>query len=269
MARLRRRHLPQEPIRRAEAVVVARCEPVDRADEEVTRGADTQAQTRSGVLPAPIAQIASPGHGAAERSVPPVVTSGDGRPPSADARETATPEPVLEPAAAEKPLHPAAPEEKPLLSSGLDDKHEQQWFEEGVAAEIPPPAPDHGAAAHKAGEHKHTARAIPAHRSDYDAPSEDEDDDYLLPATVDTATCAIAVWRGYRKAAFYAQAFDSRGEEVALSESPLFRWRGNGMPEQTEAAAKAHRALLDLLRQSGWEPTGYGTSWFDVTLTRR
>lgn len=90
-----------------------------------------------------------------------------------------------------------------------------------------------------------------------------------MPATVDAKTCTIAVWRGYRKATFYARAFDSRGTEVALAESAFFRYRGNGAPERTEAAAEAHRALVEQLRRAGWESTRDGKSWFDLTLTRR
>jgi hypothetical protein len=84
----------------------------------------------------------------------------------------------------------------------------------------------------------------------------------------DVERCDIAYWRGYRKAAFYARAFDEEGLEVALAESGEFRARGNGMPERTEAAAAAHRALLDTLAEAGWKREGDGPAWFAVTLRR-
>jgi hypothetical protein len=104
---------------------------------------------------------------------------------------------------------------------------------------------------------------------DEDDPTIFDDEDDPVPPPVDATSCTIAVWRGYRKAMFYAQAFDARGGEVALAESPPFRYRGNGMPEKTQAAADAHDALVESLRHSGWEPDNEGGSWFDLTLTRR
>jgi hypothetical protein len=83
----------------------------------------------------------------------------------------------------------------------------------------------------------------------------------------DTSTCNIAVWRGYRKAMFYAQSLDG-DETVALAESPTFKYSGNGTPDQTEAAAQAYQALVELLREEGWRTVDEGPAWFEQTLTR-
>jgi hypothetical protein len=101
---------------------------------------------------------------------------------------------------------------------------------------------------------------------------ENEDDaaqePYVEPEpAVDTRICSIAVWRGYRKATFYAEAYEG-DEAVALAESPTFKYKGNGIPDQTEAAAEAHRALMELLRQEGWQSVQQGPAWFEQTLTR-
>jgi hypothetical protein len=81
-------------------------------------------------------------------------------------------------------------------------------------------------------------------------------------------TCQVAYWRGYRKAAFYARAFDEEGYEVALAESPLFKARGNGVPERTEQSVAAYEALIAQLAKDGWEPIGGTDNWFGQTLRR-
>jgi hypothetical protein len=85
---------------------------------------------------------------------------------------------------------------------------------------------------------------------------------------VDTSTCNIALWRGYRKAMFYAQTFDSNGDAVALAESPMFKYSGNGIPDQTDAAVQAYKALVELLKDEGWQTAEHGPAWFDQTLTQ-
>ena len=82
-------------------------------------------------------------------------------------------------------------------------------------------------------------------------------------------TCQVAYWRGYRKAAFYARAFDEEGLEVALAESHSFKARGNGVPERTEQAVAAYEALLAQLANDGWEPIGGTDNWFGQTLRLR
>jgi hypothetical protein len=82
-------------------------------------------------------------------------------------------------------------------------------------------------------------------------------------------TCVISYWRGYRKAAFYARAFDEDGHELVLTESEEFKAKGNGIPDPTEQAIEAHEALIDQLRRDGWEPVDRDETWFGQTLRRR
>jgi hypothetical protein len=80
-------------------------------------------------------------------------------------------------------------------------------------------------------------------------------------------TCDIRFWRGYRKAAFFARTIDA-GEEVAVAESPMFRARGNGVPERTDEAAAAYAVLVDRLEDEGWRRVATGSAWFDATFAR-
>jgi hypothetical protein len=82
-------------------------------------------------------------------------------------------------------------------------------------------------------------------------------------------TCVISYWRGYRKAAFYARAFDEDGHELVLKESDEFKARGNGMPEPSEQAIAAHEELIAQLRRDGWEPVDRDDTWFGQTFRRR
>lgn len=82
-------------------------------------------------------------------------------------------------------------------------------------------------------------------------------------------TCVISYWLEYRKAAFYARAFDNEGHELVLAESPQFRVRGNGMPDRTEQAVAAYEDLVAQLGAEGWEPIGRGDTWFGQTFRRR
>ncbi len=80
-------------------------------------------------------------------------------------------------------------------------------------------------------------------------------------------TCAIALWHGYRKAAFYALTIQ-HGEEVAVAESRMFRPHGNGIPERTEEAADAYAALVENLERDGWRRVATGSAWFEATFER-
>lgn len=81
--------------------------------------------------------------------------------------------------------------------------------------------------------------------------------------------CEVAYWQGYRKSAFYARAFDDHGLEVALAESPQFKATGNGTPDQTEAAIRAHERLLELLQADGWKPIdAHASAWYECMLER-
>jgi hypothetical protein len=80
-------------------------------------------------------------------------------------------------------------------------------------------------------------------------------------------TCSIALWHGYRKAAFYART-DQHGEEVAIAESRMFRPHGNGIPDRTEEAADAYAALVEQLERDGWRRVATGSAWFEATFER-
>jgi hypothetical protein len=257
MARLRRRPVRQEPIRAVDAVVVARGEAEVPAE---ARRAPRGEGSRAGVRPIDTSS-GSPtaGQDSIERpNVRVTLTDDQGQLPKGDGpvAPELTPARWIEPVAdaddVQESLHPV-----PSTSEGAG-------VEEAQPAPKPAP-PDPVVLAHAATE----AYREPAIYDDGADLYFEEEVDEPAPATVDGTTCRIAVWRGYRKATFYAQAFDSRGGEVALAESPSFRYSGNGMPEQTQAAAEAHRALLEALRHSGYQTAKRGTSWFDMTLTRR
>jgi len=93
----------------------------------------------------------------------------------------------------------------------------------------------------------------------------DEPDMDTTPHGTTAPTCEIRFWRGYRKAAFYARTIDG-GEELAVAESPLFRARGNGLPERTEEAAAAYAALVERIESMGWRRVASGSAWFDATF---
>jgi hypothetical protein len=80
--------------------------------------------------------------------------------------------------------------------------------------------------------------------------------------------CQIRVWRGYAKARFYASLDLGGEEEFAVAESRSFRFRGNGTPDDTEAAHEAHQALVRKLVAKGWEPEGSGGSWYSTRFRR-
>jgi hypothetical protein len=88
------------------------------------------------------------------------------------------------------------------------------------------------------------------------------------PPAPGEAMCEIRFWRGYRKANFYACVFSVDGETLAVAESPFFRARGGGMPEQTEEAVAAYDALRQRLEQSGWEHAASGRTWFGDVYSR-
>ncbi|MDQ2982239.1 MAG: hypothetical protein M3R26_07960, partial [Actinomycetota bacterium] len=50
---------------------------------------------------------------------------------------------------------------------------------------------------------------------------------------------------------------------------PLFRFRGNGAPERTEATELAHRALIERLRADRWELDGAADPWYANRCFRR
>jgi hypothetical protein len=88
------------------------------------------------------------------------------------------------------------------------------------------------------------------------------------PARPTEEICAIAVWKGYAKARFYARLEPADEDEFAVAESPPFRFRGNGAPDQTKASQNAHRALVEQLLLKGWEQDGREGPWYAVRFRR-
>jgi hypothetical protein len=58
------------------------------------------------------------------------------------------------------------------------------------------------------------------------------------------------------------------GEPLAVAESPFFRARGNGIPDETDEAVAAHRSLCERLESAGWQHVASGKSWFANTYAR-
>ena len=79
--------------------------------------------------------------------------------------------------------------------------------------------------------------------------------------------CRVTLWRGYRKSRFYAVLDDER-DEPAVAESELFRFRGNGALERTDAIEVAHRTLIERLLSERWELDGEAAPWYAVRLRR-
>jgi hypothetical protein len=97
-------------------------------------------------------------------------------------------------------------------------------------------------------------------------------DEAYMPQPIEEK-CAIGVWHGYVKSRFYAGLIGGaagEGIEYALAETQPLRLRGNGRPERTPAAAKAHQVLVDYLIESGWrvEPPADGDSWYALRFRR-
>ena len=53
-----------------------------------------------------------------------------------------------------------------------------------------------------------------------------------------------------------------------MAESPFFRPRGNGIPEETDEAVAAHAALCERLEAAGWHYVAPGRHWFTDTYAR-
>jgi hypothetical protein len=101
-----------------------------------------------------------------------------------------------------------------------------------------------------------------------DVETEVQDRQAAQPAPVETQlTCEISFWRGYRKSAFFARTHVD-GETVAVAESPLFRARGNGLPDESGEALAAYEALREKLERQGWEPSGSRGTWFGQVFRR-
>jgi hypothetical protein len=70
---------------------------------------------------------------------------------------------------------------------------------------------------------------------------------------------------------FYAARSGEERLANAIEVSSLFRWRGDGPPDETEEAVAAHRTLVEILRADRWEvaPGDAGDRpWYALRLRR-
>lgn len=137
-----------------------------------------------------------------------------------------------------------------------------------LADERPKPAPPIPARKRRP-KHRPVKRVAPPQRAAAHAPAaadleaaESSADD------VPTVACEIRVWRGYRKANFFACVFSDDGEPLAVAESPFFRAHGNGVPAKTDEAVAAHEQLREQLEAAGWRYEASGRTWFGDRYSR-
>lgn len=82
--------------------------------------------------------------------------------------------------------------------------------------------------------------------------------------------CEIDWWRGYVKSNFVARATTPGDADYVVRESPMFRWRGNGIPDATPESTAAHERLIEKLLAEGWEEDGATSpAWFARSFRRR
>jgi hypothetical protein len=78
--------------------------------------------------------------------------------------------------------------------------------------------------------------------------------------------CAVACWRGYVNAQFYAHL---SGEEAAIAiSSPFEWWAWQQGPRNVQAAEAALDELHGLLEVAGWEAVGRGDAWYELRFQR-
>ena len=122
-----------------------------------------------------------------------------------------------------------------------------------------------------------TEQRQPAPTREEQPPSEREET--VVPEPIEAAAaaewagwefCEIDWWRGYVKSHFFAKATTPGDAEYIVRESPLFRWRGNGIPEATPETIAVHKQLIESLRAEGWEDDpGTPSSWYAQTFRRQ
>ena len=169
------------------------------------------------------------------------------------------PEPVAEPAAtAPKP----EPEPEPELEPAAEAV-------ESVPEPQPKPAPKTPARKRARTQHRPVKRVAPPQRAAAHAPAPVEVEATEPPSEdVATVACEIRLWRGYRKANFFACVFSEDGEPLAVAESPFFRAHGNGVPDKAADAIAAHEQLRAQLEAAGWRYAGPGRTWFGDLYSR-
>lgn len=166
--------------------------------------------------------------------------------PADDSEPATVEEPVAGPVEA---AVAAAPASIPRLHEQPAPRPAGQWSKQRARTR-----PTHPPAAH---------RQQPPRRHEPEAPpAQPEPPD---PAEV---TCDVLFWRGYLKSAFYARVFSDDGEPLAVAESPFFRARGNGIPDESDEALAAYRALRARLESAGWQHVAAGETWFADRFAR-
>ena len=74
--------------------------------------------------------------------------------------------------------------------------------------------------------------------------------------------CEIEWTRSFRGSEFDARPI-TPGAANSLPRSPMFRWREDHPPPETNADARqAHEDLVGLLVTAGWEPVGSADPWY-------
>jgi hypothetical protein len=82
-------------------------------------------------------------------------------------------------------------------------------------------------------------------------------------------TCEIALWHGYLSGCFFAlPGLGTTGPEPP-AKSPAFPQLGDGVPQEGGAALGALTALLERLKNDGWETVAEGPLWYERRLLRR
>jgi hypothetical protein len=184
---------------------------------------------------------------------------------SAVATRTAADEPSVE-APEDEPEAIATATATPEPEVAVEPEQDEAAILEPVAARAeqqPTPAPPIAEPPAAEATEPESAEEVPA---EAEGQSDTPDAEPAAPETEEF--CHVAFWRGYLKAGFFARAIDEEGLEVAVAESPLFRAQGNGIPEETEKAVAAYKALVEQLKADGWEPAEKGEAWFDTTFRR-
>jgi len=180
------------------------------------------------------------------------------------------PEPEPEPVA-EAVEYVAEPEPEPATAPPEPEPEPEPVAEavEPVPEPRAKPAPAKPARKRAPTKHRPVKRVAPPQRAAAHAPAPVELE-ATEPPSEDAATvaCEIRVWRGYRKANFFACVLGDDGEPLAVAESPFFRAHGNGVPDKTADAIAAHEQLRAQLEAAGWRYAASGRTWFGDLYSR-
>jgi hypothetical protein len=82
-------------------------------------------------------------------------------------------------------------------------------------------------------------------------------------------TCEVVWWRGYRRSAFTAVAFDSDGLPYDVARSPDFKWTRPEQPPRETTTVDARERLVAALVADGWEEVGPGEGWYGAYYQRK